>query len=128
MSSEPKSAPLPYRPEIGGWPSLPLHSALGLPHPGRVLCDRVGVLTFGRPATSAFVRVNIGAQNRVHAREMAFALSLEPLEHVAVKAQMHGGLATRHNYPGNSCPQATSQKRQARTPLILVDTMNYNKN
>lgn len=48
----------------------------------------------GRPATSVFVRVNIGAQNRVHAREMALALSLEPLEHVAVavNAQMHGGL------------------------------------
>lgn len=54
----------------------------------------------GRPAPSAFVRVNIGAQNRVHAREMACALSLEPPEHVAVNAQMHGGLAARHDDPG----------------------------
>jgi hypothetical protein len=29
---------------------------------------------------------------------MAFALSLEPLEHVAVNAQMHGGLAARHDH------------------------------
>ena len=31
---------------------------------------------------------------------MAFALSLEPLEHVAVNAQMDGGLAARHNDAG----------------------------
>ena len=54
----------------------------------------------GRPAASVFLCVNIGAQNRVHAREMAFALSLEPLEHVAVNAQMDGGLAARHDHPG----------------------------
>jgi hypothetical protein len=53
-----------------------------------------------RPATSVFVRVNVGAQNRVHTREMAFPLSLEPFEHVAVNAQMHGGLSARHNDPG----------------------------
>jgi hypothetical protein len=46
------------------------------------------------------VRINIRSQNRVHAREMAFALSLEPLEYVAVNAQMHGGLAAGHDHPG----------------------------
>ncbi len=47
-----------------------------------------------------FLRVDVGAQNRVHAREMACSLSLEPLEHIAVNAQMHGGLAARHDHPG----------------------------
>ncbi len=49
--------------------------------------------------TSVLVRVNVRPQNRVHAREMALALSLEPLEHVAVNTQMHGGLASRPNHP-----------------------------
>jgi hypothetical protein len=47
-----------------------------------------------------FVRVHVGAQNSVHAGKVALALPLEPLEHVAVNAKMHGRFAARHDNPG----------------------------
>lgn len=58
----------------------------------------------------ALVRVNVGAQNGVHARKMAFALFLEPIEYVAVNAKMHGCFAARHDDAG-AFPEIFADRR-----------------
>ena len=41
------------------------------------------------PPQAMLPRGHIGLQDGIHAREMAFALRLEPFEHVSINAQMH---------------------------------------
>jgi hypothetical protein len=42
------------------------------------------------------MRLDVGAKYGVHAREMALALFLEPVEHIAVDAKMDRRFAGRH--------------------------------
>lgn len=39
------------------------------------------------------MRFDVGAEDGVHAGEVALAVGLEPLDHVAVEPQMNGGFA-----------------------------------
>ncbi|MBV8664040.1 MAG: hypothetical protein JO107_13165, partial [Hyphomicrobiales bacterium] len=41
------------------------------------------------PRAASLLRINIGAQHRVHSRKVAFAARLEPFDNVAVDAQMN---------------------------------------
>jgi len=47
-----------------------------------------------------FVRLDVGAQDRVHTCQMTVALFLEPVEYVAVNAKVDRGLAMRHDDAG----------------------------
>lgn len=46
-----------------------------------------------RASRAAFLRFDVGAEDGVHAGEVALAVGLEPLDHVAVEPQMNGGFA-----------------------------------
>ena len=46
-----------------------------------------------------FLRLDLSAQNRIHARQMSFSVRFEPFDDIAVEAQMHRSLASRHDDP-----------------------------
>jgi len=56
------------------------------------------------------MRVNVGAQNGIHACKVSVALSLEPVEYVAVNAKVHGRFAARHDDPG-AFPKIIADRR-----------------
>lgn len=69
----------------------------------------------------SLLRVDIGAQQRVHSREMTLALGFEPIDHVAVEAQMHRGLS-RKRRDARVFPEILSERRSfpgVLAPLIL---------
>jgi hypothetical protein len=47
--------------------------------------------------TLAAVRIDVGPQHGIHAGQMPVALLLEPLENIAIDAQMHRRFAWRHH-------------------------------
>jgi hypothetical protein len=56
-----------------------------------------------------FLRFDVGAENGVHAGEMAFAVGLEPLDDVAVEAQVNGSFAGRQGDAGG-LPEIFSER------------------
>lgn len=60
------------------------------------------------------MRVDIGAQDGVHSREMPSAARLEPIDNVAVETRMHGGLPARHDDAGLSPKIRSKQFRLGR--------------
>ena|ERR1700722_684146 len=74
---------------------------------------------------SFFIRLDIGAQHRVHPRQMTGALLFEPLEYVAVDSQMHrgfsGGITTRARFQ-KSAPTGDASGALARVLLAPRET------
>ena len=44
--------------------------------------------------------LHVGTQHRIHPREMARSLCLEPFQDVRIEPKMYRGLAGRHHHPG----------------------------
>jgi hypothetical protein len=79
-------------------PSAARSDAMAHRHDGSYSCDGRLLSAFCRtrtfevpsPAMSlAAMRIDVGAQYGVHARQMPVTLLLEPLENIAIDAQMH---------------------------------------
>ena len=51
----------------------------------------------GGTLRAALLRIDISAKDGVHAGEVAFAARSEPLDHIAVEAQVNRSLAGRHD-------------------------------
>lgn len=74
------------------------------------------------PSASISLSFHIGSQHGVHARQVALASGLEPLRHIAVQAEMYGGLSARHD-DTRAAPECRAEGlclRRIRTGLILA--------
>lgn len=57
--------------------------------------------------------IDVGAENGVHAGQVALAARFESLDHIAVQAQVHAGLAAGHD-DSRGLPTLGTETRCAR--------------
>ena len=59
------------------------------------------------------LRFDVGSENGIHACQVSFAARTEPFDHVAIEAQVNGGLSSRHRYP-RGFPEFRAQRLSLR--------------
>lgn len=60
------------------------------------------------------LRFDVGAENGIHAGQVSFAARPKPFDHVAVEAQVNGGLSRRHRHPRRA-PELRAQRLSLRS-------------